>query len=358
MTYNSTALDEEWKYALPDAPRRQGYMQTADGHSIYWAEYGNAAGEPVMFFHGGPGGACSPTDARFFNPERYRIILFDQRGCGQSLPNASVDPKAALTNNTTQHLIADVLQLRDALRVSGKMHILGGSWGSTFALAYAIAHPETVQTLVLRGIFLCRKKDLDFFYQGNAVSYHKDANDTSLPGAYMFFPEAWKDFVEVIDVAKRGDMIKAYAEIFAGAPSAAQDAAAKAWTVWEGTTSYLSQHKNDIGKFGDMAFAKAFAKIENHYFMNGAFLGGSGEGNRDNNYLLANVGRIAHIPVHIVHGQYDIVCPRFQADELIAALGKAGARSIDYRLTPYGHSRTELGNMQEQVDIFDHLPPL
>src|SRR5579884_4141561 len=171
MTYISSLRDQDWKYPQRDV-RQSGWLTVSESplHRLYWEEYGNPSGEPIVFFHGGPGGGTSPALSRFFNPARYRIILFDQRGCGKSQPSAADnDPGPALADNTTPHLIADVIKVQEALGISGKMHVFGGSWGSTLALAYAIAHPHTVRTLILRGIFLCRRKDLDFFYQGNAA---------------------------------------------------------------------------------------------------------------------------------------------------------------------------------------------
>jgi len=363
MTYSSKMNADEWKYP-PSPARRCGLLPVsrAPKHELYWEEYGNPEGEPVLLLHGGPGGATQPSLARFFDPERYRTILFDQRGCGRSVPSASdVDAGPALLDNTTDHLISDILKLRETLAIEGKMHVFGGSWGSTLALAYAIAHPDTVQTLVLRGIFLCRRKDLDYFYQGNAATFARDPYDTRLPGTYMCFPEAWKPFVEVIAPEARHDMVKAYAELFnqsarSRADEERQTRAAVAWSVWEGVTSYLAQDLSDIGRFAEPSFARAFARIENHYFMNGAFMGGKGEANRGQNFILENVQRIKDIPVHIVHGRYDVVCPMFQAEELVAALKKAGARDIDYRLTPAGHSMQERENQRALTDIMDTLP--
>lgn len=359
--------DETWKYPLVNT-NKEGHLLVSQNpkHEMYWAEYGNPNGEPVLFLHGGPGGACSAKDARFFDPQRYRIILFDQRGCGKSKPNVAHDPKGGLADNNTPHLIEDIEKLRKKLHIKGKMHIFGGSWGSTLALAYAIAHPENVQSLALRGIFPVRKVDLDYFYQGNAATYHENSLDTKLAGAYLFFPEAWKEFVEVIPVNKRHDMIAAYAEIFNNEPKndAEKDfqlRAVKAWTKWEGDTSYLSQNPEDLGKFGDADFAKAFARIENHYFMNGCFLGGkSGEAWRDNNYLLdsANIAKIAHITTRIVQGQYDQVCPRLGADALVEALKKANAADVEYLITAAGHSRYERENVAAQTQFMDTMPAM
>jgi proline iminopeptidase len=365
MHYVSTVTEKDWKYQQP-VQCSNGWLQPSvvTLHKIYWEEYGNPKGEPVMFVHGGPGGGTAPVMARFFDPKRYRIILFDQRGCGKSTPNASDNnPTAALTDNTTAHLINDMQQLREALGITGKMHVFGGSWGSTLALAYAIAHPETVQTLILRGIFLCRRKDLDYFYQGNAAMYDKNPQDVSLPGTYQCYPEAWKNYVEAIEASERGDMIKAYAKLFAKNPANEKEAgqlvaAAKAWSVWEGITSYLAPEPSAVDKFADPDFAKAFARIENHYFMNGAFLSGIGEGNRNQNYILSNVDKIKNIPVHIVHGRYDLVCPLFQAEDLVAALRSVGASNIAYRITPASHSMMERENALALTDIMDTLPPM
>jgi proline iminopeptidase len=363
MTYQSKMSDAEWRYPQPTL-RASGMLRVSlsPQHDVGWQEYGNPDGEPVMFVHGGPGGATKPALARFFDPERYRIVLFDQRGCGLSLPSASaVDAGPALRDNTTAHLIGDMLALREHLGIAEKMHVFGGSWGSTLSLAYAIAHPDTVRTLIVRGIFLCRRKDVDYFYQGNAASYASDPYDTRLAGTYTVYPEAWKPFVEIIEPAARADMVRAYAEIFAATPqnaveSARQTAAAVAWSVWEGVTSYLAQDLNDLGKFAEPEFARAFARIENHYFMNGAFLGGTGEANRDQNFILENVSRIRDIPIHIVHGRYDHVCPLFQAEELVRALKAVNVVSLDYHITPAGHSMLERETQRVLGDIMDNLP--
>ncbi len=354
MLYSSLISEADWKYPQA-APNNSGLLEVSavPQHRIYWEEYGNPTGEPVMFIHGGPGGASSPAYARFFNPARYRIILFDQRGCGKSLPHAS-NSQEALLHNTTPQLIDDIIKLREHCDIHGKMHVFGGSWGSTLALAYAIAHPATVASLVLRGIFLLRKKELDYFYQGNAALYAENPQDTSLAGAYLFFPEAWRNFVEIIPPPHRHDMIKAYAEIFAGAPSDLQTEAAIAWSVWEGATSYLAQDLNDLGKFAEPDFAKAFARIENHYFMNGGFLGGKSD--RHQNYILQNAHLLQNIPIHIVHGRYDQVCPLYSAYDLIQALHHSGNFPNLY-LTAAGHSMMDLENHRALTHIMDTLPP-
>jgi len=363
MTYLSKMAPGEWRYPQP-ALRASGHLNVSQAprHDLYWEEYGNPLGEPVMLLHGGPGGATTPALSRFFDPARYRIVLFDQRGCGKSRPSASdTDAAPALRANTTPDLISDIHALRRHLDLNRKMHVFGGSWGSTLALAYAIAAPETVQSLILRGIFLCRRKDVDYFYQGNAATYAEDPYDTRLAGTYQFFPEAWKRFVEVVEPQNRHDMVRAYADIFAHTPASNAEeqtllSAACAWSVWEGVTSYLSQDMSDLTRFAESDFAKAFARIENHYFMNGAFLGGAGAGNRDQNYILEQAHRLVGIPVHIVHGRYDVVCPMFQAEELVSALKAAGATEIDYHLTPAGHSMQERETNRMLSDIMDRLP--
>ena len=354
--FSSKITESDWKYPQPFM-LCSGLLDMSDSpkHSIYWREYGNSLGEPVMVVHGGPGGACQPEYARFFNPERYRIVLFDQRGCGKSRPNAA-ESRSALEANTTADLIEDIQKLRYALGIKDKMHLFGGSWGSTLSLAYAIAHPENVASLCLRGIFLCRKQDLDYFYQGNAANLY----DHTLAGAYACFPEAWKAYVEVIPPEKRHDMIAAYAGIFAMQPKTAeeyayQDRAAIAWSVWEGSTCYLSPEKAVIGTFANPEFAKAFAKIENHYFMNGAFLGGKRD--RNQNFILEHLDRIAHIPIQIVHGRYDQVCPLTQAEELVAGLKAVGATSVTYRITTAGHSMLERETHAVLTEFMDRVAP-
>eukprot|EP00759_Apiculatamorpha_spiralis_P007418 PhF_6_TR14511/c0_g1_i1/m.23050/K01259/pip; proline iminopeptidase len=313
-------------------------VSTTPPHNVYYEEYGNKLGEPIFFIHGGPGGGTTPALSGFFDPTRYRIVLFDQRGCGKSIPSASVgDSDSALQGNTTDDLISDILKIRDVLGITSKIHLFGGSWGSTLALAFAIKYPELVQSLILRGIFLIRKVDLDYFYQGNAAAYHLDPFDAKLCGAYVHFPEAWKAYVEAIPVDKRGDMIKAYSDVFNQNDLVQKQKCALAWSIWEGVTSYLTQDYSKLDKFADPQFAMAFARIENHYFMNGAFLGGEGEANRNQNYILENCERIKNIPISIVQGRYDVVCPRFAADELVAKLTSLGAK-VDYRVTNAGHS--------------------
>lgn len=357
MLQITSAITDEWKYPAVD-PCRSGLLQvdTAPAHQLYWEEYGNPAGEPVMFLHGGPGGACAPVMARFFDPARYRVILFDQRGCGKSRPTvASAGPEVALVNNTTDYLVDDINALRTALDVTGKMHVFGGSWGSTLALVYAIRHPENVASLILRGIFLGAREDLQYMYQGNAATFADAPFALTEPGSYIAYPDEWQAFVEVIPADQRGDMMRAYKAIFdldarTDADRALQLRAAVAWSVWEGTISNLIPKDNDPGKFADAEFALSFAQIEAHFFANHLFL--------EPDYILGNVDRISDIPMHIVHGRFDQVCPLTQASRLIAALAEAGVSPASYVRTNAGHSAMELQTALALTAIMDGLAPI
>lgn len=353
----TSAITTEWRY--PEAaPNRTGMLQvdTAPDHTLYWEEYGNPAGEPVMFLHGGPGGACAPVMARFFDPARYRVILFDQRGCGKSEPTvAQAGPAVALVRNTTDHLVDDINRLRDALGIGGRMHVFGGSWGSTLALVYAIRHPDKVASLILRGIFIGAREDLLYMYQGNAATFAEAPYALTEPGSYITYPDEWKAFVEVIPAAQRGDMMAAYKAIFDMVPGddaerALQLRAALAWSVWEGTISNMIPKDDDPGKFGDAEFALSFAQIEAHFFANRLFLPAD--------YILANVDRIAAIPIHIVHGRFDQVCPLTQASRLIDALAGVGAAPVTYVRTNAGHSAMEAQTALALTAIMDGLAPI
>ena len=352
----STISESDWKYPQKK-PNKTGHLQvdTDPAHKLYWEEYGNPKGEPLMFLHGGPGGACSPQLSRFFDPERYRVILFDQRGCGKSTPTvASHGPEIALKNNTTDYLVEDIIKLRKELGIEGKMHVFGGSWGSTLSLTYAIRHPETVQTLILRGIFLGNPEDLDFMYQGNAATYAQAPDKITAPGTYVCYPEAWKKFVEIIPPAKRGNMMKAYKEIFDMKPKneaekKLQHKAAAAWSVWEGTISHLIPDVAEAeSHYGEDNFAVCFAQIEAHYFANNLFL--------TPDYIIKNVPKLAKIPTHIVHGRFDLVCPLPQAEDLANALTKAGNPPASYVKTTAGHSMLEIENCKALTHIMEHLP--
>jgi proline iminopeptidase len=316
-----------------------------------------------MYMHGGPGAGCHSSSARFFNPERYRIILFDQRGCGKSTPSAGEDDAtAALTENTTGHLIRDVLELRRELNIIGKMHVFGGSWGSTLALAYAIAHPETVQTLVLRGVFLCRRPDVDYFLQGNAADFATNPVAMPVPGTYLDFPTTWRQFVGEIPAEDRGDVVKGLAKIFTEPPQNEADRerlskAASACIAWESSTSRLNRDENSQSQ-PNQKYALTAARILIHYMMNGGFLGAAGEATRDNNYIIDHVDRLRDIPVHIVHGRYDRVCHLYQAEALVRALRDAGNNEVRYFITTAGHSSLEPETESRLCTIMDDLPPL
>lgn len=353
----SKVTDADWRYPFKKFNRTGVFQVDTDpAHQLSWEEYGNPEGEPVVFLHGGPGGGCSPALSRFFNPDRYRVILFDQRGCGKSRPSVATDgPEIALTNNTTDHLVEDIIKLRQELKIQGKMHVFGGSWGSTLAMAYAIKHPETVQTLILRGIFIGSRADLLYMYQGNAATYEKDPAGLTAPGAYISYPEAWKNYVEMIPPEERGDMMKAYKKIFDRRPLTDserehQKKAAKAWSIWEGVISNLIPEEESVGKFEDDDFAVCFAQIEAHYFDNNLFLPAG--------YLLDNAHILANIPTHIVHGRYDQVCPLTQAESLVAAYQAAGTQPLSYIKTTAGHSMLERENYLALTAIMDNLPPM
>ncbi len=291
-------------------PGRQGQLAVGNGHEIYWEECGNPAGKPAVFLHGGPGAGCDARARRFFDPARYRIVLFDQRGCGRSRPHA------ALEHNTTWDLVADIEKLREHLGIA-RWLVFGGSWGSTLALAYAQSDPDRVTGLVLRGIFLLRKSELDWFYQ---------------QGASAMFPDRWESYLAPIPVAERGDLMHAYHRRLTGTDRASAIAAARAWAVWEGSTSYLLTDDDNIRKWGEDEFALAVARIECHYFVNGGFL-------RGENQLLDGVARIRHIPAAIVQGRYDVVCPMTTAWELHRAWPEADFRIV----ADAGHSALESG---------------
>ena len=316
-----------------------------------------------MFLHGGPGAGCQKFFTHFFNPERYRVILFDQRGCGKGTPSASDDDAtAALTDNTTAHLIDDVLRLRRELNIHGKMHVFGGSWGSTLALAYAIAHPETVQTLILRGVFLCRRADVDYFFQGNAADFALDPLGIRVPGTYLDFPAVWEHFVTEIPPEDRGDVVKGLAKIFAEQPQNEAERervlkAASACVAWESSASRLKRDESSQSQ-PNQKYALMAGRILIHYMINGGFLCAGGEANRDNNYILDHVDRLKEIPVHIVHGRYDRVCHLYQAEALVRALRAVGNNEVNYFITMAGHSSLEPETDSKLCAIMNDLPPM
>lgn len=255
-------------------------------HRIHVEECGNPSGIPVLFVHGGPGGGCEPYHRQFFDPDRYRIILFDQRGCGRSTPHASLE------NNNTRALLSDMETIRRHLNVE-RWLLFGGSWGSTLCLIYTETFPRQVLGLVLRGIFLCRKRDVSWFYQD---------------GASRLFPDYWRDFISQIHPDKRDNLVGAYYEVLTGADEVRRLAAARAWSIWEGRTSTLESRPSLISRFADSHVALGMARIECHYFVHGGFL--------QDNQVLEQAGHLKDIPGVIVHGRYDAVCPLDQAWEL------------------------------------------
>ncbi len=306
-------------------PYQTGHLKVSEIHEIYYELVGNPKGRPVVFLHGGPGGGISPDHRRYFDPGHYHIILFDQRGCGQSRPHAE------LKENTTQNLIKDIEQLRQLLSID-KWHVFGGSWGSTLALAYAISHPDRVSGLILRGIFLCRPSELKWFYQ---------------EGASNIFPDYWEDYIKHIPPSERVDMFKAYYSRLTSPDESVRLAAAKAWSKWEGATSYLYVKPAAINEFDDPHKALAFARIECHYFVNNAFF-------PTENYILENIHKIKTIPAHIVQGRYDVVCPATSA----WALHRAWPESTIEIISDAGHAASEPGIRSALItttDRFKHV---
>ena len=303
-------------------PYASGTLPVGDGHEIYYEQCGNPAGKPVVFLHGGPGAGCSPKARRFFHPDKYRIVLFDQRGCGRSTPHACLDA------NTTWHLVGDIEKLRVALGIE-RWQVFGGSWGSTLALAYAQTHPQRVTELVLRGIFMLRRWELEWFYQA---------------GADALFPDAWDAYLAAIPEVERGDLMSAYHRRLTSADPQVRLDAAKAWSVWEGSTSFLYQDPAHIEASAGDQFALAFARIECHYFVNGGFF------DRDDQ-LLANAYRLKGIPAVIVQGRYDVVCPMRSAWDLKQVWPEADLRIV----ADAGHSAFEPGNLHELILATDRF---
>lgn len=300
-------------------PNHSGRLDVGDGHELYYEECGNPRGKPVVFLHGGPGAGCSEKMRRFFNPDVYRIVLFDQRGCGRSTPHARLE------NNTTWDLVEDIEVLRAALQIK-RWQVFGGSWGSTLALAYAERHPEHITELVLRGIFLGRRHEVAWLYQ---------------EGANMLFPDLWQDFLAPIPRRERSDLLRAYHRRLTGSDDALRLTAAKAWSVWEGSTSQLLPQADVAAAFAADKMALALARIEAHYFVNGCFL--------EDGQLLDNVGRIRNIPAVLVHGRYDVLCPARTAWELSGAWPEAKLRFVP----DAGHSAFEPGIVHELVTATD-----
>ena len=302
-------------------PREYGVLKVSSLHSIYWEISGNPKGLPVLVVHGGPGGGSSPAYRRYFDPKKFNIVQFDQRGCGRSTPHSE------LKENTTHHLIDDIEKLRQFLKIEF-WHVFGGSWGSTLSLIYAIQNPEKVLTLTLRGIFLCRKSELSWFYQ---------------KGASEIFPEEFDLYQAVIPVDERDDLINAFYKLLTSEDRSKRAKAAYAWTRWELSTSYLFPQEFSIQKAANDTFSDSFARIECHYFINNIFL--------EENYILKNIIKIKNIPVSIVQGRYDIICPMRSAWDLNKTLPSSKLYVIDNA----GHSMKEIGITNKLIELTNEL---
>ncbi|MGD2082312.1 MAG: prolyl aminopeptidase [Chromatiales bacterium] len=306
----------------PDIEPYAAHRLAVDGlHSLHVEECGNPRGLPALFLHGGPGAGCEPFHRRFFDPGRYRLVLFDQRGCGRSTPHAE------LRANTTAHLVADIEAIRERLGID-RWLVFGGSWGSTLGLAYAQTHPQRVRALVLRGIFLCRPREIRWFYQD---------------GANRIYPDYWRDFVAPIPEAERADLLAAFHRRLVGDNEVGRMAAAKAWSIWEGRTATLLGDGAVVDHFADPHVALSVARIENHYFVNDAFL--------RPNQLIEDADRIADIPGVIIHGRYDLICPAEGAFELARAWPGADLQIV----AGAGHSAAEPGIRRALVAATDRF---
>ena len=302
-------------------PHEQGILKVSPMHSIYWERSGNPSGLPVLIVHGGPGGGSSPSYRRYFDPVKFNIIQFDQRGCGRSTPHSE------LKENTTHHLIEDIEKLRHFLKLE-RWHVFGGSWGSTLSLIYAIQHTERVLSLTLRGIFLCRKHELSWFYQN---------------GASEIFPEEFDLYQSVIPPNERSDLIKAFHSRLTSQNNSERARAAYAWTRWEISTSFLMPRELSIKKAANDNFSDSFARIECHYFTNNIFL--------EDNYILKNITMLKDIPISIVQGRYDVVCPMRSAWDLDNSLSSSKLYVIDNA----GHSMKEIGISNKLIELTNEL---
>lgn len=309
--------------AYPETePFNTGRLKVSDLHEIYYEQVGRKDGTPVLFVHGGPGGGIEPSHRRYFDPDHYRVILFDQRGCGRSTPYAE------LRENTTWDLVSDIEKLRQHLGIQ-KWLVFGGSWGSTLSLLYAETHPDRVAALVLRGIFLCRKQEIQWFYQ---------------EGASRIFPDVWEDYKNTIPEAERSDFVSAYYKRLTSSDRQTRLQAARAWSTWEGATSRLIPDLEMIRHSGADEFAEAFARIECHYFINGIWM-------KSDNQIIEDIHRIRHIPCEIIHGRYDVVCPVENAWDL----HKAWPESTLHIVPDAGHSAREGGVLNKLVGAMERF---
>ncbi|MBE9215604.1 prolyl aminopeptidase [Plectonema cf. radiosum LEGE 06105] len=304
----------------PRVAYQEGKLQVSDLHTIHFEESGNPQGKPIVVLHGGPGGGCPSFYRQYFNPEKWRVIMFDQRGCGKSTPHAE------LGENTTWDLVGDIEKLREHLRID-QWVVFGGSWGSTLSLAYSQTHPQRCNGLILRGIFMLRQKELYWFYQ---------------EGASNIFPDAWEEYLKPIPPEERDNLLTAYYQRLTSEDKKIRLDAAKAWSIWEASTSKLFLDKSLMQTFGESAFADAFARIECHYFVNKGFF-------EQEDQLLLNVDKIRHIPAVIVQGRYDIVCPMISAWELHKVWSEA-----EFIVVPdAGHSMSEPGIQTALINATD-----
>ncbi|MCV0379100.1 prolyl aminopeptidase [Nitratireductor sp.] len=302
-------------------PFDSGMLDVGDGHTIYWERVGTRGAKPAVFLHGGPGGGCGPTHRRAFDPEQYDVMLFDQRGCGRSLPHAELEA------NTTWHLVSDIERLRAMMGVE-KWQVFGGSWGSTLALAYAETHPERVSELIVRGVYTLTRAELEWYYQF---------------GVSQMFPEKWERFLAPIPQAERGDLMAAYRKRLVSEDRAVQLEAAKAWSLWEGETITLLPDPSLTEQHGDDDFAIAFARIENHFFVHGGWF--------EEGQLLRDAHKLAGIPGVIVHGRYDMPCPAHYAWQLHKAWPDAEFHLIEGA----GHAFSEPGILDRLIRATDQF---
>jgi len=303
-------------------PYQTGMLKVSSRHTLYFEQVGNPAGKPVVFLHGGPGGGIDPIYRRYFNPQQWRVILFDQRGCGHSIPHAELE------ENTTWDLVSDIEKLRTHLAIE-QWTVFGGSWGSTLALSYSQTHPEACVGLILRGIFMLRQKELHWFYQ---------------EGCSYLFPDAWENYLKPIPEAEQSDLIAAFYRRLTSPDLDTRLTAAKAWSIWEASTSKLLPDAGLQARFGESQFADAFARIECHYFINRGFF-------ETDDHLLRNCDRIRQILTIIVQGRYDVVCPLVSAWELHKALPEA-----ELIIVPdAGHSMTEPGIRHALIEATDRF---
>jgi len=294
----------------PRQPYNEGELKVSDLHTLHFEESGNPEGKPIVLLHGGPGGGCPPFYRQYFDPEKWRLVMFDQRGCGQSKPHAE------LQENTTWDLVNDIEKLREYLNIH-QWVVFGGSWGSTLSLAYSQTHPDRCKGLILRGIFMLRQKEIRWFYQ---------------EGASYIFPDAWEEYVKPIPINERDDLLTAYYQRLTSPDDQIRLEAARAWSIWEGSTSRLFPDLDLKQRFGIDAFAEAFARIECHYFINKGFIDPEDK-------LILNIDRIRKIPAVIVQGRYDVVCPMMSAWELHRAWPEAEFIVV----ADAGHSMSEPG---------------